>query len=338
MKSKRLIIKLAGIITLVVLFVHGVIYAVAYYYSLAGIGIIKYSALITGIALITVLSLFVKKKILHPISRLTDAVKQMEKGALHWVGIAYLSRSIYLNRNDEIGELASSFNHMLKDLGEKEKIRSLLGKVVSDEVANELLETGIKLEGEEKVSTILFLDIRNFTRLSENMQPTDVLLMLNTIFATVGDIIERHHGIVDKYMGDEVMALFGLPVESDHHGRDAVIAALEIVDSMVTTNKSLEQKGLPKINIGIGMNTGTVVAGNTGSKARMNYTVIGDTVNLASRFQSLNKEHGTQIIVGEATKMATPEINYRCLGEVGVRGRVETVSIYEPLHKNDNAL
>jgi len=325
-----MITRLAGIITLVVLFVHGGIYAVAHHYSLAGIGILKYSALITGIALVLVLCLFLKNWILHPILRLTDAVKQMELDSLHWVGIAYLSKSIYLKRNDEIGDLAYSFNHMLKDLGEKERIRSMLGKVVSNEVANELLETKIKLEGEQKISTILFLDIRNFTRLSENMSPTDVLLMLNTVFATVAEIIERNHGVVDKYIGDEVMALFGCPIESDYHARDAVIAALEIVDSMPATNKSLEQKGLPTIDIGIGLNTGPVVAGNTGSKARMNYTVIGDTVNLASRFQSLNKEYGKQIIVGEATKTAAPEFNYRFLGEIEIRGRVEIVAIYEP--------
>jgi len=331
MGSESLITKLIATILLVVVAVYLVTYFFTELYFLTTAHAIQLFATLILASLIIALIIFIRRQITAPISRLTQASRDMEKGIHHWVGVAYLSKSISLHRGDEVGELASSFNHMVKVLGEKEKIRSILGKVVSDDVAKELVSKKIRLEGEEKSASILFVDIRDFTHLSETMQPTDVLSMLNTSFTKITELIEQHNGIVDKYIGDAVMALFGVPIESDNHGSDALLAALEIVDSLSTINKSLREKGLPEINIGIGINSGTVVAGNIGSETRMNYTVIGDSVNLASRLQNLNREYGTQIIVGESTQIATPQIEYRIIGKVGVKGRVEEVSIYEPL-------
>lgn len=331
MKRERIIFKLATTITVVFLAVNVSIYLVMRHYLMEGAELVQFASLLTWAILLIVLSVFVQKKITQPISRLTQASQEMEKGIQHWIGMAYLSKSISMHRNDEVGELASSFNHMVKVLGEKEKIRSVLGKVVSDEVAKELLNKRIQLDGEERTATILFLDIRGFTHLSENMTPTDVLSMLNISFTKITEIIEQHHGVVDKYIGDAVMALFGAPIQSNNHAHDAIMAAMEIVDSLDSINTSLKIKGLPEINIGIGINTGSLVAGNIGSEKRMNYTVIGDTVNLASRIQDLNKKYGTRIIVGAATKIDAPRIKYRLIGESQVKGRDEAVSLYEPM-------
>lgn len=331
MGSKKFITKLITTIVLVVMTVYLVTHFLTELYFLTTIGVLQIFATLTLVSLMIVLTVFVRKQITTPISRLIQASRDMEKGIHHWVGVAYLSKSISLHHRDEVGELASSFNHMVKVLGEKEKIRSILGKVISDDIAKELVSKKIRLEGEEKNASILFVDICDFTYLSETMKPTDVLSMLNTSFTKITEIIEQHHGIVDKYIGDAVMALFGVPIESDNHSSNALLAALEIVDSLDTINNTLKEHGLPEINIGIGINSGIVVAGNIGSETRMNYTVIGDSVNLASRLQNLNRQYGTQIIVGEATKIATPQIEYRLIGQVEIKGRVEEVSIYEPL-------
>lgn len=287
------------------------------------------SSILILLALLAVLVPFFRKQVVTPITRLTNASHEMERGFQHWIGTAYLSKSISMNRGDEISELATSFNHMVKVLGEKEKIRSILGKVVSEEVAEELLVKRIRMEGEERSATIMFVDIRNFTSLSERMQPTNVLSMLNICFTKITDIIEQHHGIVDKYIGDSVMAIFGVPLESTHHGHNALVASLEIINSLKTINKNLANRGLPLVDVGIGINTGPVVAGNIGSEKRMNYTVIGDSVNLASRLQELNREYGTHIIVGETTKNIVPEATYRPIGQAQIKGRNVPVSLYE---------
>jgi adenylate cyclase len=322
--------KLTSITALTIIVIHFIAYLITKDSSLGSSGIILISMILTLISLTIVIAIFTKKRIVSPIFRMAQASQQMEKGIQHWVGMAYLSKSISMHRNDEIGNLASSFNHMVKVLGEKEKIRSILGKVVSDEIAKKMLNTKIKLEGENVNATILFLDIRNFTHLSESMQPIDVLSLLNISFTKITNIIEKHHGVVDKYIGDAVMALYGAPIASDKHSHDAVMAALDIVDSLEDINISLKGKGLPEINLGIGINTGKIVAGNIGSENRMNYTAIGDTVNIASRIQDLNKQYKTHIIVGEQTKINTPEINYRSIDKVQVKGKDKFIEIYEP--------
>lgn len=330
MKRRQLINKFALTVTLVVLGVNVSIYLLMRHYSIEGVEQIQIAALLTWAALIMALSIIVHRKITLPISRLTQASQEIEKGVQHWIGTAYLSKSISMHSNDEIGELASSFNHMVKVLGEKEKIRSLLGKVVSDEVASELLNKRVKVEGEERVATILFLDIRGFTRLSENMSPVDVLSMLNISFAKITEIIEQNRGVVDKYIGDAVMAVFGAPISSSNHANEAIRAAIEIVESMESINSQLTNNGLPNIDFGIGINSGKLVAGNVGSERRMNYTVIGDVVNLASRIEGLSKKYGARVIVGETTKQEAPRFQYRHMGESYVKGRDKPVSLFEP--------
>ena len=241
------------------------------------------------------------------------------------------TRRIDLHREDELGQLAASFNHMTTGLAERDRVRDLLGKVVSPEIAAQLLGSDLRLGGEEREVTILFSDIRNFTALSENMAPTDVLALLNRYLDQMSSVIEQHGGVIDKYIGDAIMALFGAPVVAADAADRALAAALAMGVALDELNRQLVAEGKPALEIGIGINTARVVAGNMGSKTRLNYTVIGDGVNLASRLESLTKDsgHRSRIIVSEGTvRAAKNPPPLRPLGEVTVKGKATAVKIF----------
>lgn len=241
------------------------------------------------------------------------------------------SQRLSLAREDELGQLADAFNQMTAGLAERDRVRNLLGKVVSPEIATQLLASELKLGGEEREVTILFSDLRDFTSLSEQLPPTEVLALLNRYLDRMSGIIERHGGVIDKYIGDAIMALFGAPVPLTDAPARAVAAAREMAQALDALNRELAAEGKPTLAFGIGINTAHVVAGNMGSKNRLNYTVIGDGVNLASRLESLTKNpaYATSIIVSEATLAGiTPRPAARELGEVTVKGKREAVRIY----------
>jgi adenylate cyclase len=241
------------------------------------------------------------------------------------------TRRIELPREDEIGQLATAFNHMTAGLAERDRVRDLLGKVVSPEIAAQLLHSDLKLGGEERVVTVLFSDLRDFTSFSEKLPPTEVLALLNRYLDRMSTIIEKHGGVIDKYIGDAIMALFGAPVAVPDAAARAVAAARDMADSLDEMNQELAAAGQPTLAFGIGINTARVVAGNMGSKTRLNYTVIGDGVNLASRLEGLTKDpqHRTSIIVSEATARAIgEEARLRALGSVTVKGKSESVRIF----------
>ena len=241
------------------------------------------------------------------------------------------TRRLDLHRADELGQLADAFNHMTAGLAERDRVRDLLGKVVSPEIAAQLLRSDVMLGGEEREVTILFSDIRNFTMLSERMAPAEVLALLNRYLDHMSGIVERHGGVIDKYIGDAIMALFGAPVaDPDAPGR-ALAAARAMGTALDALNHDLAAEGKPALEIGIGINTARVVAGNMGSKTRLNYTVIGDGVNLAARLEGLTKDptYATRIIVSEATVLAAQHPpSVRPLGEVTVKGKSTTVKIF----------
>ncbi len=241
------------------------------------------------------------------------------------------TRRIELRREDEIGQLATAFNHMTAGLAERDRVRDLLGKVVSPEIATQLLQSDLKLGGEEREVTILFSDLRDFTSLSERLAPAEVLALLNRYLDRMSTIIERHGGVIDKYIGDAIMALFGAPVASADAPERAITAAREMAQALDGLNRELVAEGKPTLAFGIGINTARVVAGNMGSKTRLNYTVIGDGVNLASRLEGLTKDaaYATPIIISEATLLALksrPPV--RELGEVKVKGKAQAVKIF----------
>jgi adenylate cyclase len=236
-----------------------------------------------------------------------------------------------LHRSDELGQLAESFNRMSAGLTERDRVRDLLDKNVSPEVAAQLMREGAALGGEEREVTILFADLRGFTTLSEKMPPRELITLLNRYLDAMSGAIEAEGGIIDKFIGDEIMALFGAPVTSADGADRALAAALAMRTALAGFNATLAAEGHPPLAFGVGINTARVVAGNIGSHRRLNYSVIGDGVNVAARLQTLTRDpaHATDIILSAATLAATRRPwTTRHLGALGVKGRKEAVEIH----------
>ncbi|MBA2622504.1 MAG: HAMP domain-containing protein [Chthoniobacterales bacterium] len=278
---------------------------------------------VAGLVVSISLSLWMARTVSGPVRALAQGAKKIEEGD-------YAHRVITRQR-DEIGTLATAFNNMSHGLAERDRVRSLLGKVVSPAIAAELMGKELTLGGEEREVTILFSDIRNFTGICERLGPAEMLETLNLCFTQMSEIIERHGGVVDKYVGDAIMALFGAPISSPRDADAALCAALKMSEALDELNRKWRDKGQPTFEMGIGINTDVVIAGNMGSQARLNYTVIGDGVNLASRLEGLtkNSEYGTRIIVGAGTLAAARDsYETRPLGEVLVKGKQKTTAIF----------
>ncbi|HEY5953947.1 MAG TPA: adenylate/guanylate cyclase domain-containing protein [Terrimicrobiaceae bacterium] len=236
-----------------------------------------------------------------------------------------------VNTRDELGDLAVAFNSLAVGLEERDKVRDLLGRSVSPEVARELMRSKLALGGELRNVTILFSDLRDFTAHSETQSPEVLVEELNAYFTEVTRAVESAGGIVDKYIGDAVMAVFGAPVAVDDHADRAVRAALQILLAEEALNGTRGLAGLPKFRTGIGISTGDVVAGNVGSTSRNNYTVIGNEVNLASRLESLTKEarFRARIICSDTARLAlTGAYQLRDLGETEIRGKKGVLRIW----------
>ena len=215
---------------------------------------------------------------------------------------------------------------------EKRVVRKLFGRYVSRDVYHQLLANPelAELGGKRRDMTVLFSDIRGFTAVTEKGDPEALVSQLNEYFSRMVDIVFRHHGTVDKFVGDMVMALFGAPVDDPAHAEHAAAAAVEMVKELGALNRKWAGEGRARLDIGIGINSGEMIAGNIGSSSIMSYTVIGDNVNLASRLESLNKDYATRIIVSEATRARlTGEHTLRPLGEVVVKGKTRPVAIFE---------
>jgi adenylate cyclase len=215
---------------------------------------------------------------------------------------------------------------------EKRRVKRLFSRYVSKDVFDQLMSDPSKarLGGERREMTVLFSDIRGFTTFSEQGQPEAIVEQLNEYFSRMVHVIFEHRGTLDKFVGDAVMALFGAPLDDPDHAEHAVRAGLAMLVELEALNRRWAAEGRPTLAIGVGVNTGDMVAGNIGSDTIMSYTVIGDAVNLASRLESLNKQHGTSIIVSDATRRRLAgEYDLRPLGEVVVKGKTQAVAIFE---------
>lgn len=235
---------------------------------------------------------------------------------------------------DEHGNLYGSVL-VLSDLTERKKamfLENTLSRYISREVVNLILRKpeDLILDGEEKDITILFTDIRNFTSMSENMNPKDIVTILRDYFEAMVKVIFKYNGTLDKFIGDAMMCVYGAPVDQSNHAENAILSALEIKKELKKFNNSRINSGLSEIKIGIGINSGTAITGNVGSKERLEYTAIGDSVNTASRLESTNKIYGTTIIVSENThdrvkgKFISREIDV-----VNLKGKEIPVKIFE---------
>ena len=214
---------------------------------------------------------------------------------------------------------------------EKLRLRQLFSKYVSKDVLEEILKNPalVQLGGVEKEITVFFSDIRGFTTLSEATTPHELVKILNRYFTLMTEEVLIHGGVVDKFIGDAIMAFWGAPIDDPEGADHALAASFGMLKKLKTLNEELRSQGKPEINIGIGLYTGPVIVGNVGAETRFDYTVIGDTVNVASRLEGLNKEYKTNIIIGETTKNKLEgKYEFIPLGTVPVKGRKEPITIY----------
>jgi adenylate cyclase len=214
---------------------------------------------------------------------------------------------------------------------EKRRVKRLFSRYVSKDVYDQLIANpeDARLGGQRRFMTVLFSDIRGFTSVSEQGEPEEIVGQLNEYFSRMVPIVFAHHGTIDKFVGDMIMALFGAPLDDPDHADHAVQTALAMSAGLAELNRGWAAAGRPVLDIGIGINTGDMVAGNLGSESIMSYTVIGDNVNLGARLESLNKDHQTRVIISEATRRALRgQYDIGALGEVVVKGKSRAVQIY----------
>jgi len=217
---------------------------------------------------------------------------------------------------------------------EKRKIRGAFSFYVTPSVVNEMLKypDKLKLGGDKKELSVLFSDIRGFTSLAEEMEPETLVHLLNEYLTEMTDVVFETEGLLDKYIGDAIMAVWGAPLEQTDHPVRACRTALKMLDRLSKMQQKWEAEGTPRLDIGIGLNTGLMVAGNMGSDRRFDYTVMGDSVNLASRLEGINKEYGTQVVISEFTyEQVKDDFFCRELDAVKVKGKARPVKIFELL-------
>ena len=259
---------------------------------------------------------------------LTRPINQLVKGVLA-IASGDLNQELKVNRNDELGELTAAFNEMASSLREKELIKGAFSTYVSSTVMEQILKdpSQLALGGARKRTTILFADIRGFTSMSEYMQPEEVVSIINVYLSLQTEIIIRNEGLLDKFVGDCAMGVYGLPWAKEDDARRAVISAVEIQYAIQELNKTRGREGKKTITVGIGINTGEVVAGNMGSSQKMDYTVIGDAVNLAARLEAC-AEGGTILISETTYQEAKDRILAEKLAPIPVKGKKEKVVVY----------
>ncbi len=230
---------------------------------------------------------------------ITWPIKQLVEAA-HRIAAGDFKISLKPKSRDEIGLLSFAFNDMALGLEERDRVKSTFNKFHNKEIADKLLSGEVSLGGERIDATIFFSDVRGFTAMSETMQPEEVVVMLNEYMTRMVSIIRKHGGIVDKYVGDAIMALWGVPLSVGDETYRAVRACLDMRADLYELNKLRLSRGQNELRIGMGLNCGQVIAGNIGSDEKMEYTVIGDAVNTASRMESMTKEYGTDFLIPRA--------------------------------------
>jgi class 3 adenylate cyclase len=226
---------------------------------------------------------------------------------------------------DETGSLARSFNTMVEGLEERDKLRTAFGAYVDPDVAERVLTEGAELEGEELEVTILFLDVRGFTAIAERSDPSEVVALLNELWSVVVPVLLEHGGHANKFIGDGLLAVFGAPAHCEDHADRAVRAALAIVDRV-------RRQCRADISVGIGVNTGRVIVGTVGGGGRVEFTVIGDAVNVASRVEAATRTTGDEVLITGATRERLPDgaFSFDHRRDVALPGRTTDVELYAP--------
>ncbi len=282
--------------------------------------LITIAALIVGI----IVSIILVTIITNPIKYLVSGVRAMGEGDF--------DTQIKIKSSDELGELTEAFNATAKSLKEKELLKGAFSTYVSGALMEEILKdpTKLSLHGKKLKATMLFTDIRGFTSMSETLDPVEVVSIINEYLTLQTDKVMKWQGVLDKFVGDCVMAVYGVPFPKEDDSYRAIRTALDIRDGLIKLNSIRERRGQKIVGIGIGINTGEVVSGNMGSPQKMDYTVIGDNVNLAARLEA-NAPAG-RIYVSESTYLETKDrIEYIQLESIMVKGKKEPINVYEPI-------
>jgi len=321
-----------------------------FYYDANRIALQTLITLIISVVITSVLLIMVAGHLTNPLSRIVKTMNNI-------INSADLSSRVEVEYQDETGNLAHTFNQMIGELdnaygqikryafqavlaGKKEeRIRQIFQKYVPKDVIERFFASPEKmLVGDNRKLSILFSDIRSFTTISEGMAPDDLVNSLNRYFSGQVDIIYNRKGVVDKYIGDAIMAFWGAPEKHDDDALQSVLAGLEMIDALSGFNENQRKLKGPEFHIGVGINYGEVTVGNIGSERKMDYTVIGDSVNLASRMEGLTKTYHSELLISEfvyaelqKTLQAapnTPRLYFRLLDTVAVKGKTKGVKIY----------
>lgn len=260
---------------------------------------------------------------------LTWPIKQLVLAA-HRISQGDFKINLKPKGRDEIAELSLAFNEMAKGLEERDRVKETFNKFHNREIADKLLSGDVKLGGENKEAVIFFSDIRGFTALSEMMEPEQVVEMLNEYMTSMVAVIRSHGGIVDKYVGDAIMALWGIPIGNANDVHQAVKACLGMRLELAKLNEKRKSRGQPVLKIGMGLNLGRVIAGNIGSDEKMEYTVIGDSVNLASRIESMTKEYGTDLLISKTVyeRVQSAYLFESCASAM-VKGKTAAIEVFK---------
>ncbi|MDY6792465.1 MAG: adenylate/guanylate cyclase domain-containing protein [Thermodesulfobacteriota bacterium] len=268
---------------------------------------------------------FHSRSISDPLNEMLLTLKEIQKGDL--------DTQVNVISNDEVGILGDAANKMIQGLKEKELLRDAFGKYVAPEVRDEIISGRIPLDGEYKEVTVLFADLKDFTPMTESHDPKMIVRILNDYFKEMSAAIEEQSGLILQFLGDEIYAVFGAPIPCKDHAEKGFSAALGMKNRLETLNQKFASQGRPILSHGIGIHSGQVVAANIGSPNRLSYLLVGDTVNLASRLQSLTRDLDAHIIVSaDAVKrLSGKQIKDSLLKHshpVQVKGRQLEVDIY----------
>ena len=297
------------------------------------------SAIVTGVAAVLgfMFAMMVGSGITGPVLRLLEGTREVEAGRL--------DRSISVTTGDEIGQLSAAFNRMIERLRQNQRVRETFGRYVDPRIAAGLLgETATAAtEGQRRVMTVLFCDMKGFTALSEGVTPQGLVKIMNRYLSTMSEPIHAHRGVIDKYIGDGIMAYWGPPfIEEAEQAQCACTAAIGMIGRLAKLRKELpELLGVRTITIDcdlrIGIATGEALVGSIGSEYMMSFTVMGDTVNLAARLESANKIYGSRCLISEATaNLCAPDFEIREIDRVVVTGQSQQQTVYEIMGSKDS--
>jgi adenylate cyclase len=284
-------------------------------HSLEDIGVSVLVALVVAFTISLELTMLVSRSVLRPVRDLLDATERVKRGDL--------SVRVPVTSGDELGTLALGFNQMMSGLAERAALHEAFGSYVDPQVAARVLEEGARLQGEELEVTVVFIDVRDFTTFAEHADAHEIVAYVNEFLELVVPTLTRHGGHANKFVGDGVLGVFGAPVALDDHADRALNAASELASAA-------EQRFGERLRIGVGINSGRVIAGTIGGGGKLEFTVIGDPVNVASRVEQMTRETGDTVLLTDATRHLLSGERHRLdsRGALALRGRAEPVPVF----------